>query len=111
MLEDVTNRAHAVGLNDLGENLVLQYPHGDYLEKAIEGWAASPGHKAILQYKTDEGMGMGIATYPESCDKITMGEGAYNADTGEYSTSDTVINIPKEYRGRMKIIVYNGYGY
>ena len=101
-------RLYKYGILNTSENLVIVYT-GAPVEEAIAAWKSSPGHDANLLYPTDEGVGWGMATYPVSCTEIIAGAGTYIPSTGGYTTGDTVFLVPEEYRGRMKIYVFNGY--
>ncbi len=109
--EDVHVRLFNRGIFFAAENLALAFMAELSVEfsQVIEGWAASPGHKANLIYADDIAMGFGVATYPPECHTIIVGPGKYIPETGGYTTVDTEWVVPPEYYGKVRAYVYNAY--
>ena len=107
----VSVRALRHGIYEVAENMILvpNMTLSESIEYACgpEGWQVSPHHFATMVSKQFSIMGWATGVYPESLTEIVVGPGAYNEDTGEYSTTDTVVHISEEYRGKTWLFVVN----
>lgn len=88
------DRMKDAGFLFVSENIALNWS-GNPVVYVIADWKTDSISDANLLYLTNEGVGWGVATYPESCTKITIGV--------------TETFIPEQYRGRIKIYVMNSF--
>ena len=102
-------RALAHGVLSAGENLFTMWPSLgttediEYVCDDVTGWPSSPGHYANIIGREYSQFGWISGTYSAAFTEIIAGPGQYV--NGSYTTSETVIQVPPEYRGRIKLLV------
>jgi len=85
-----------------GENLALHHK-SDTLDQVVDGWMASPHHRAVIMDPDFKYAGYASGLLPASFETITMGPGVYLPDSGTYSTEPMELPIPEADRGQMKL--------
>ena len=85
-----------------GENLAL-HNKSDTLDQVVDGWMASPHHRAVIMDPDLKYAGYASGILPARFDKITIGPGLYIPETATYTTEPTEVPIPEADRGQMKL--------
>jgi hypothetical protein len=100
--EEIDGSPCDFGGREGGENLAI-HNKSDTLDQVVDGWMASPHHKEVIMTKAFKYAGYASAIYPANIERIAMGPGIYNPDTGEYSEEITYYDIPEADRGSLKV--------
>lgn len=92
----------------LAENITLVIEAEDETEQvnAFDAWYNSPHHLENMVRDGNKYMSYAWAKYPSTVTQIICGPGMYLGN-GEYSTEETIFEVPEHLRGKYKIYVQN----